>query len=411
MVVGQAHRGADEAFWVWWAGHSAECRIANTDAVCPDYAWSVAELRNASVPFVDLGRTHASLKVEILRELDDLMEAGAFVNGPAVERFEAQFALNTGAARCVGMSSGLDALRIGLIAAGLERGEEVIVPAMTFVATLEAVTQAGGVPVVVDIQESDFNLDPDAAGAAVTGSTRFVLPVHLYGQLADLGRLGTLGLPLIEDACQAPGAVRDGLRAGSGGLAAAFSFYPTKNLGAMGDAGALVTDDDALADMAVALREHGQRRKYEHEAQGYTARLDTFQAIVLLRKLPLLERWNEERRRIANRYFDALDAVGDLRLPPVPEGSEPVWHLFVVRTADPDSLAAHLADRGVQSGRHYPAPVHLTEAYAYLAHPTGAFPVAESLGRECLSLPIFPGMHEDELDRVVDAVRSFFGNA
>ncbi|HEX5583425.1 DegT/DnrJ/EryC1/StrS family aminotransferase, partial [Gaiella sp.] len=281
-----------------------------------------------AVPFMDLARAHASLSAEILEDLAAVIDTGAFVNGPAVARFEEAFAADTGVARCVGTASGLDALRIALLAAGLERDDEVIVPAMTFVATLEAVTQAGGVPVVADIQEADLNLDPDAAAAAVNGRTRFVLPVHLYGQLADTGRLASLGLPLIEDACQAPGAVRDGRRAGSGGLAAAFSFYPAKNLGAMGDAGALLTDSDELADRALALREHGQRRKYEHESEGFTARLDTLQAVVLLRKLPLLEGWNDERRAIASRYLEALDGVGDLRTPLMPAGSEPVWHLF-----------------------------------------------------------------------------------
>jgi len=357
---------------------------------------------------MDLARTHTSLSAEILQDFAELMETGAFVRGPAVARFEEVLAAEIGVARCVGMSSGLDALRIALIAAGLERGEEVVVPAMTFVATLEAVTQAGGTPVVADIQEADFNLDPDAAAAAITDRTRFVLPVHLYGQLADMRRLGSLGLPLIEDACQAPGAARDGLRAGTGGLAAAFSFYPSKNLGAMGDAGALVTDDDEVADLALALREHGQHRKYEHDAEGYTARLDTMQAIVLLRKLPSLQRWNDERRAIATSYLEALENVGDLWLPPVPMGSEPVWHLFVVRTAEPDRLAAHLAERGVQSARHYPLPVHLTEAYAYLGLADGSFPVAEALARQCLSLPIFPGMREDEVEHVVGAVKAFF---
>ena len=367
--------------------------------------------RTATVPFLDLGRKHAPLAAEFLQDIAELIETGSFVNGPAVALFEEAFAADSEAARCVGMASGLDALRIGLIAAGVKRGDEVIVPAMTFVATLEAVTQAGGVPVVVDIQEADLNLDPAAAAAAVTRRTRFVLPVHLYGQLADMRRLESLGLPLIEDACQAPGAVRDGLRVGSAGLAAAFSFYPAKNLGAMGDAGALVTDDNEVADLALALREHGQRRKYEHNMEGYTARLDTVQAIVLLRKLPLLERWNDERRLIAARYLEALDGVGDLRLPPVPAGSEPVWHLFVIRTGDPGGLAERLAECGIESGHHYPSPVHLTEAYAYLGHAVGTFPVAETLARECMSLPIFPGMHDDEVDRVVAAVRAFFDDA
>ena len=360
------------------------------------------------MPLTDLGRTHASLSAELLQDFAELLETGTFVNGPAVARFEDAFATYSGAARCVGVSSGLDALRIALIAAGLGRGDEVIVPAMTFVATLEAVTQAGGAPVVADIQDADLNLDPDAAAAAVTDRTRFVLPVHLYGQLADMRGLGSLGTPLIEDACQAPGAVRDGLRAGSGGLAAAFSFYPAKNLGAMGDAGALVTGNDGLADLAVALREHGQRRKYEHAVEGYTARLDTVQAIVLLRKLPLLERWNDERRQIAARYLQALEGVGDLRLPQVPDGSEPIWHLFVLRTANPTGLGASLRERGIQTGRHYPTPVHLTPAYQHLGYGQGAFPVAEALARECLSIPIFPGMQELEIVQVVKAIEEYF---
>ena len=361
-----------------------------------------------AVPFVDLAPTHAPFSDELLQDLADLIETGTFVNGPAVGRFEDAFAPVVGAAHCVGMSSGLDALRIGLIAAGLGPGEEVIVPAMTFVATLEAVTQAGGLPVVADIQEADYCLDPDASAASVSDRTRFVLPVHLYGQLADVRRLGSLGVPLVEDACQAVGASRDGLRAGGAGLAAAFSFYPTKNLGAFGDAGGLTTSDDDLAGRAIALREHGQRRKYDHDAIGYTARLDTFQAMVLLRKLPLVEQWNDERRRIAQRYLEALEEVGDLRLPPVAAGSEPVWHLFVIRTDDPASLSRHLADHGVQTGRHYPVPVHLTEAYAHLGYRAEAFPVAEALARECLSLPIFPGMEAEQLEHVISSVEAFF---
>jgi dTDP-4-amino-4,6-dideoxygalactose transaminase len=361
-----------------------------------------------AVPFIDLARTRPQFSASLFEDFADLMEAGTFVNGPAVARFEDAFAADAGAVRCVGMSSGLDALRISLIAAGLGPGEEVVVPAMTFVATLEAITQAGGVPVVADIQESDLCLDPDAAATAVTPRTRFALPVHLYGQLADLRQLASLRLPLVEDACQAVGASRDGLRAGSSGVAAAFSFYPTKNLGALGDAGALITDDGTLAERARALREHGQYRKYEHDLVGYTARLDTIQALALLRKLPFLNLWNEERRRLAARYLDALSGVGDLRLPPVPDGSDPVWHLFVVRTAEPAWLAEHLSDRGIQTGRHYSLPVHLTQAYAHLGYEQGAFPVAEALARECLSLPIFPGMTEEEFDHVVASVNGFF---
>jgi len=369
------------------------------------------ELR-ANVPFLDLHAVHADLKASLLEEIGRLIDTGAFTNGPQVGELEQAFADWCGPRHCVGLASGLDALRLGLLAGGLEPGDEVIVPANTFIATFEAVTQAGGTPVPVDVAEADYNLDPAAAEAAVTDRTRFLLPVHLYGQMADMRALATLaerrGLGILEDACQAHGAGRDGLRAGSAGLAGAFSFYPGKNLGAMGDAGALVTDDEALAATVRALREHGQKEKYRHELEGYTARLDTIQALVLLRKLPLLDGWNDERRALADAYASALEGVGDLRLPPVPDGSEPVWHLFVVRTAEPERLAAFLRERGIATGRHYPEPAHLAPAYARLGLGRGAFPVTEALAAECLSLPLFPGMTEEQVDRAVAATRDYF---
>ena len=312
----------------------------------------------------------------------------------------------------VGAASGLDALRLALTAAGVEPGHEVVVPAMTFIATLEAVTQAGARPVIADVSESDYCLDVDAAASAVTARTRCLLPVHLYGQMADCVALQSLavrsGLILLEDACQAHGASRDGHGAGTVGLAAAFSFYPSKNLGAFGDAGAVLTDDDRLAATVRGLREHGQYVKYRHAQEGWTARLDTVQAVVLLRRLPLLERWNEERRRAVSYYIDALGEVGDLRLPPLPAGSKPAWHLFVVRTADPEELGRSLRTRRIGTGRHYPEPPHLSPAYAWLGHRPGQFPVAERLASECLSLPLFPGISEAQLEAVVDAVRAYF---
>jgi len=216
------------------------------------------------------------------------------------------------------------------------------------------------------------------------------------------------GLDMIEDACQAPGASRDGVGAGGAGLASAFSFYPAKNLGALGDAGALVTNSRDLASRACALREHGQRAKYEHEHEGYTARLDTIQALVLVRKLPFLDDWNEQRRGAAAFYTEALAGVGDVRLPPVAAGSRPVWHLYVIRTKEPDRLATYLSTRGIATGRHYPQPPHLTTAYARLGYRPGAFPVAEALADEGLSLPIFPGISEAQLSAVVEAVKDFF---
>jgi dTDP-4-amino-4,6-dideoxygalactose transaminase len=216
------------------------------------------------------------------------------------------------------------------------------------------------------------------------------------------------GLSLVEDACQAHGAARDGIVAGAGGTAGAFSFYPAKNLGAFGDAGAVVTDDLALAGRVRALRHHGETSKYHHTEIGETARLDTIQAIVLRHKLPLLDGWNEQRRAAAARYARDLDGVGDLELPATAPGSEPVWHLYVVRTALRDALAAHLARRGIGTGLHYPDPVHLTPAYDHLGHGPGAFPVAERYASRCLSLPIYPGIRDDQLDAVITAVAEFF---
>jgi len=365
-----------------------------------------------TVPFVDLAAVHQDLKNEIAEAVTDLIERGDFTNGPEVADFERSFARYCGSRYCVGLASGLDALRLGLLAAGIEPGDGVIVPAYTFAATFEAVTQAGGVPVAVDVAEADYNLNVEAAAAAVDNRTRFVLPVHLYGQMTDMRALAAFAskhdLMILEDACQAHGATRDGIRAGTAGAAGAFSFYPAKNLGAMGDAGALITDDAALAERTRALREHGQYDKYEHVSSGYTARLDTIQAIVLLRKLALLNDWNDQRRAAARFYSENLEEVGDLRLPRVPERSKPVWHLYVVRTAEPERLANFLRDRRIETGRHYPQPLHLAPAYKHLGHGTGSFPVAERLAAEVLSLPMYPGIGEGHLSTVVDAIEEYF---
>ena len=366
----------------------------------------------ADVPFLNLSYSHAPLKAAILEEFSSLIDSGAFTNGPPVAVFEQAFAEFCGSQHCVGTGSGLDALRLALIAAGVQPGDEVILPANTFAATLEAVIQAGAQPVLADITESDYNLDPAGVEAAITPRSRFLLPVHLYGQLADMGALTSIArersLAIIEDACQAHGAERDGFRAGTGGLVGCFSFYPGKNLGAFGDAGACVTDDEELASLVRALREHGQRRKYFHDFEGYTSRLDTIQAIALSHKLPLLAGWNEERRAAASFYTQALDGIGDLVLPPVPEGSNPVWHLYVVRTADPMKLAGFLRERGVGCGHHYPIPLHLLPAYERLGYENGSFPVTESLAAEAISLPIFPGIAEEQLEAVVDAIGDYF---
>ena len=366
----------------------------------------------ADVPFLNLAPSHAPLKAAILEEFSSLIDSGAFTNGSQVAAFEKAFAEFCGSQHCVGTGSGLDALRLAVIAAGVKPGDEAILPANTFAATLEAVIQAGAQPVLADIADSDYNLDPAAIKAAITPRSRFLLPVHLYGQLADMGALTSIArehsLAIIEDACQAHGAERDGLRAGTGGLAGCFSFYPGKNLGAFGDAGACVTDDEGLAALVRALREHGQRRKYSHDFEGYTSRLDTIQAIALSHKLPMLAGWNEERRAAASFYTQALNGVGDLVLPPVPAGSNPVWHLYVVRSADPMKLAGFLRERGVGCGHHYPIPLHLLPAYEHLGYARGDFPVTERLADEAISLPIFPGISEAQLETVIDTVGDFF---
>jgi dTDP-4-amino-4,6-dideoxygalactose transaminase len=365
-----------------------------------------------SVPFLDLARTNGPLKEAILADIAELIDSNAFTNGPQVAEFEDAWAEYCGTRFCVGLASGLDALRLALIALELEPGDEVIVPANTFVASAEAITQAGALPVLVDASEKDWNIDVDAAEAAITPRTRAIMPVHLYGQMADMVALREIaaqhGLAIVEDACQAHGATRDGLRAGAAGTAGAFSFYPGKNLGALGDAGALVTNDEELAKRVRTLREHGQRAKYEHEREGWTSRLDSIQALALLHKLPRLDAWTQDRRLAAGRFTEALSTVGAIRLPPVPPSSQPVWHLFVVQTAESTALAAFLKERGIGTGRHYPDPVHLTEAYGYLDHRPGEFPVAEALGRNCLSLPIFPGITREQVAAVNAAVREFF---
>jgi dTDP-4-amino-4,6-dideoxygalactose transaminase len=371
--------------------------------------------RTVRVPFLDLGISSFEVRERFLEDVTRLLDTSAFTNGPQVATFEEAFASYCGTRHCVGVASGLDALRLGLLAAGIEPGDEVIVPANTFIATLEAVSQAGGVPVPVDVTLDDYNLDTGAVAAAVTARTRFLMPVHLYGQMADMVTLQRFAdrhnLAIVEDACQAHGATRDDLKAGAVGVVGAFSFYPGKNLGAFGDAGALVTPDETVASRVRALREHGQVAKYHHEDIGYTSRLDTIQAIALQHKLPFLDRWNEERRAAAAFYTEHLVGVGDIGVPLVPRGSDPVWHLYVVRTGRRDGLAEHLRELGIATGLHYPEPAHLSLAYASLGYSRGSFPLTEALAEEILSLPVFPGISEQQLEAVVEGIRDFFHDA
>ena len=371
-------------------------------------------LERLAVPFFDPGPSFSELKSTLIAEISELIDSGAFINGPQVAAFETAFGDYCGADHCVGVASGLDALRLGLMAAGIEPGDEVIVPANTFVATLEGVTQAGGVPVLADISEDDYNIDRAAVEAALTDRTQFLMPVHLYGQMADMRAL--------RDHCRASwssrssrtparrhGAERDGLRAGASGLAAAFSFYPAKNLGAMGDAGALVTTTPRWPQIARALREHGQTRKYHHEREGFTARLDTIQAIVLLHKLPLLDRWTEQRRAAAAAYREALDGIGDL----VPASRRP-WQrtgLAPLRRAHTGAAAAgRISSTSVGSRR---VGTIRSRRTCLRRMPGSAMRKARSrspssCAASLLSLPIFPGISENQIAAVVDAVTEYF---
>jgi dTDP-4-amino-4,6-dideoxygalactose transaminase len=333
------------------------------------------------------------------------------VLGEEVRAFEEEFAAYCGARHCVGVANGLDALHLIVRAMGVGAGDEVIVPSNTFIATWLAVTYAGAVPVPVEPDERTYNLDPARIEDAITGRTRAVMPVHLYGQTADMDAINEVaaryGLKVIEDAARAHGARYKGRRAGALGDAAGFSFYPGKNLGALGDGGAVVTDDAALAEEVRRLRNIGGRVKYYHEVRGYNSRLDELQAAMLRVKLARLDEWNGRRKLIARHYLQTLEGVPDLAPPFVPEWADPVWHLFVVRHPRRDELQEHLKSRGVGTLIHYPVPPHVQEAYADLGYARGRFPVAERQAGEILSLPMGPHVSEAEVGHVVAQLSAF----
>ncbi len=365
------------------------------------------------VPFLDLKAPYGELGAELDAAHRRVMESGWFVLGEELAAFEAEFAAYCGARHCVGVGNGLDALHLILRAAGVGRGDEVIVPSNTYIATWLAVTYAGATPVPVEPDPLTFNLDPERVEEAVTPRTRAVMPVHLYGQAADVDAIKEVaarrGLRVFEDAAQAQGALYRGRRAGALCDAAGLSFYPGKNLGALGDAGAVVTDDDRLAEEVRRLRNYGSPVKYQHDVQGVNSRLDELQAAFLRAKLPRLDEWNARRARVAEYYLQALEGVPDLRLPSVADYAAPVWHLFVVRHPRRDALQKHLHEAGVGTLIHYPLPPHLQKAYAGMGHGPGSFPIAEEMAREVLSLPMGPHLSEEEVEHVVSAVSSFSG--
>lgn len=389
------------------------------------------------IPFLDLIAPHKELERELVSVLRRALKTGAFVGGPMVEDFEHDFAQFCGARYCVGVASGTDALRFALMAAGVQRGDGVITVPNTFIATTEAISQAGAQPQFVDIDEQTYNMDPmrlqeylefqcsfdQAAGRAFSRKTgapvTAVVPVHLYGQMADMDPILDLAeqynLMVIEDACQAHGAEyfsrkdRTWKRAGSMGNAAAFSFYPGKNLGACGEAGAVTTNDIDLAQSVSMLRDHGQAQKYYHEMEGYNGRLDAIQAGILKLKLTHLPDWLNKRRKNAANYNELFKTeMFDLVLPHESCVSRSVHHLYVIRTQERDDLKSYLADAGIGTGIHYPVPLHLQNAYRQLGYHKGDFPVAEQIATEIISLPMYPGLQCEQQAEVVRSIGAYF---
>jgi dTDP-4-amino-4,6-dideoxygalactose transaminase len=363
------------------------------------------------VPFIDLAAQQAEIAIEVEPAVLDILRRGAFVGGPAVAAFEQEYAAFLGVAHCVGVGNGTDAVELALRAAGVTPGGEVIMPANTFIATAEAASRIGAIPVPVDVDPDFLLIDPDAVAAAITPRTQAIVPVHLFGQVAPVERLEPIaaahGLPIVEDAAQSQGAERLGRKAGALGRVSATSFYPGKNLGASGDGGAVLTDDDTLARTLRLMGNHGSIVKYSHEIVGMNSRLDAVHAVTLSAKLRRLPEWNERRREAAARYAVLLSGVPGVRVPQSMPGNCDIWHLYVIRVATGrDRLLAELTAAGIGAGLHYPDPWHLTPAYAHLGYQRGSCPVAEQAATEMLSLPMFPHLSADQQREVADAIRS-----
>jgi dTDP-4-amino-4,6-dideoxygalactose transaminase len=360
------------------------------------------------IPFLDLDLQHKPLRAELLARMAEVVDSHSFAGGPAVESFERQWADYCQVALAVGVSNGTDSMEIALRALDLPTGSGVVIPANTFVATAAAVKRAGLRSVLCDVAPDTLLADADRMAAAIDTSVTALAPVHLYGQMVDVAAITTLArtrsLVVVEDAAQAHGASRGGTRPGQLSAAASFSFYPGKNLGALGEAGAVVTNDAALDRCMREIRNHGGTGRGRHDRYGFNARMDGIQGAALSVKLAHLDRWNDDRRRAAARYLELLKDVPAVDPPVVAPGSDPVWHLFVVRVDDRDAVAATLGEQGITTSIHYPAPVHLTGAFNDLGYCPGDFPVAEAAAPRLLSLPMFPGITDDQIERVVTAL-------
>lgn len=362
------------------------------------------------IPFLDLKSQHIAIKNDLQAAFEDIIDSGWYIQGDALEKFEAEFAIYCCTKYCIGVGNGLDALHLILRAMEIGLGDEVIVPTNTFIATWLAVSYAGATPVPVEPDPMTHNIDPQRVRDAITSKTKAIIPVHLYGNPADMDEINAIarqyGLKVIEDAAQAHGATYHNKKVGSLGDAASFSFYPGKNLGAIGDGGAITTDNPKLAESLKVLRNYGSRKKYEHLVLGFNSRLDEIQAAFLRVKLKHIDEWNARRRVIANRYLSEFQNI-NLELPQLSKDCEPVWHLFVVRSQQRERLRDYLTQYGVETMIHYPTAPHLQPAYANLGFRKGNFPIAEQLQDEVLSLPIYPQMTEDQVSQVITALHSF----
>jgi dTDP-4-amino-4,6-dideoxygalactose transaminase len=363
------------------------------------------------IPFLDLACQTEAVSAGVLREVQSLIRQNRFIGGACVEDFESEFAAFCGTEYCIALNSGTDALRLGLIAAGVGQRDEVITSPFTFIATAEAITQTGKL-VLADIDTETFTLATSEVRRKLSDRTRGIVPVHIFGLPSFMGEINALaearGLFVIEDACQAHGAAIDKRRVGSFGDAAAFSFYPSKNLGAFGDAGALTTNRSDIADHVRLLRNHGQTELYTHGVEGYNSRMDTFQAAVVLAKLAHLDAWNRDRIRIAKIYRQELNNINSLRFQEVPGGAQHVYHVLAVLAERRDELKQFLKDRGVDTRVIYPMPLHLMPAYGYLGHKKGDFPNAEKVCDQVLCLPMYPGLGTEQAQEVASFVREFF---
>ncbi|MFZ0243236.1 MAG: DegT/DnrJ/EryC1/StrS family aminotransferase [Desulfobacterales bacterium] len=375
------------------------------------------------IPFLDLKAQYKQIENEVVPAVTEAMAAGMFIGGPQVSGFEEEFAAFCDSRYCIGVGSGTDALRFALMAAGVGPGDAVITVPNTFIATTEAISQVGASPVFVDVDPQTHNMDPqkleeylkkclNPQASGHEPRPKAVIPVHLYGQPADMHPILEIArqfdLVVIEDACQAHGATYKGKKAGSLGTAGCFSFYPGKNLGAFGEAGAVVTQDEEMAQKIRMIRDHGQAQKYFHDIEGYNGRLDAIQAAVLRIKLMRLQDWNQSRRRNAALYTELLQDLPVITLPIEADYAESVYHLYVILADDREGLQKYLSEKGIATGLHYPLPLHLQKAYVHLSHKKGDFPVAESTAAHLLSLPMYPELTEEQIEYVCTSIKDYF---